>query len=355
MFALIVVAAILQQGASVLLASEVNMARPLDESTILFSNNSGRLFTVDVSTGETESWNLSWVPEDDGWVSGGAIYNISVSPDLKWVCVAQAVILPESFPLPEECHGMRSVLVGVIAKRDGSGAWPAFIGGAAGGGPTYVFTDDSKLLVGSPMFACETTPESYFAFLGSERKNQTLEQFNTVETETRERMMLDFPDISDGFWKCPRSDYFRVENNWYQVHSFASFHEPELLCTWETPAGLNSEFLGWVLPDAVLLNLDEGQLLLFVDGESRVVEFPFQLVPVAWLPDGSYLYTENGDSEQLYHASIDWNSFEISDPGVFYLPEEMRGLRLVPMPGSRGIFCVNAQETGNLYFTRLPL
>lgn len=203
------------------------------------------------------------------------------------------------------------------------------------------------------MFACEPSPGGYSLYVGSDWDNPPTEPGNAIETDTGKRILLDFPDISDGFWKCPYSDYFRIENNWYGVHNFASFREPEVLGTWETPAGVNSVFLGWVLPDAVLLNLGEHQILLFVDGTTREVGFPFRLTPAVWLPDGSYLYTEEGDEDLLHHWKINWDSFEISDIGSFSIPEEMSGHRLSPMPDSRGIFFVDTWDTGNLFFFRL--
>jgi hypothetical protein len=354
MIALLILSTVLQPVVPVTLAGEVYLASPLDSTTILFSTTSGTLLTADVTTGAIEPWNLSWSPDDYGWVSDGAVYDISVSPDGQWVCVAKAVYLPENYALPEDLYGMRSAFIGIIAKRDGSEAWPAFMGVAAGGGPEYAFTEDSRLLLGSPMFPCEPTPEGYSLFAKSEWNKPPVEPFNSIRIPTGERIMLEFPDISDGFWKCPYSDYFRVENNWYEVHNLASFREPEILSSWETPAGRNSRFLGWVLPDAVLLTVGQSQLLLFVDGTEREVEFPFQMIPEAWLPDGSYLYTEDSDTEQLHHAEINWDTCEISELGVFYLPVEMEGQRLVPMPGSRGVFCVDAWETGNLYYIELP-
>lgn len=354
MTALTAVLMILQTGEPVVLAEDVFIARALDSATILYSNSSGSLFTVNVSTGETDRWYQSWSPEDDGWIPGNFVYEISVSPAGDRVCVAQAVLLPDTYVFPEEMSGMRSVLTGILSGNDGSGALPVFVGAAAGGGPTYAFTEDSKLLVGSPMFACEPTPEGYGLFALSERNDWPVEPFNAIETETGKPVTLCLPDISDGFSKCPGSDCFRIENNSYEAHSFASFHEPEILGTWETPDGLCSRYYGWVSADAVLLTVGENQLLLFTDGTTRPAGFPFRLIPEVWLPDGSYLYTKDDRTDSLHHAHIDWNSFEVSDHGVFSFPEEMRGKRLIPMPDSHGIFCVDMWSTGSLLYYPLP-
>lgn len=354
MISLLVLIAAIRSGAPAALAEGTGSAIPLDRSTILCAGAGGMLFTVDVSTGEVEPWMMSWSPYDDGWLADGGIYEMEVSPDGRWVCLALSVGLPGSCELPPDMEGMRSPFVGVLAGSDGSGARPVFMGVAAGGGPDYAFTTDSRLLVGSPMFACEPTPEGYSLFAASFLATPAAGFCNAVETATGDRRTLDTAEIGDGFWKCPYSDFFRIENNWYEVHDFGSFREPGILGHWETPDGFESRFYGWVLPDAVLIASGDTRLLLSVDGTTREVGIPPGLVIEAWLPDGSYLYSMEGRPETIRHARIDWDSSSIEDLGSFDLPPELSGLMMVPMPGSEGVFILDRWDTGNLYYFEVP-
>jgi hypothetical protein len=228
------------------------------------------------------------------------------------------------------------------------------MGVAVGGGPDYAFTTDSRFLAGSPMFACEPTPEDYSLFAASYWDDPAAGFCNAVETATGDRRTLDTAGIGDGFWKCPYSDNFRIENNWYEVHDFGSFQEPGILGHWETPPGCSSRFYGWVLPVAVLVASDDTRLLLSVDGTTREVGIPPDLVIEAWLPDGSYLYSMEGRPDTIRHARIDWESSVIEDLGSFDLPPELSGLMMVPMPGSEGVFILGRRDTGNLYYFEIP-
>jgi hypothetical protein len=344
----------MQSGAPAVLATGAGSAIALDRHTILCAGAGRKLYTVDVATGEATPWILSWSPEEDGWLTDGGIYEMEVSPDGRWVCLALSVNLPDRCEFPPGMEGMRSPIVGILAESDGSGARPVFMGVAVGGGPDYAFTTDSRFLAGSPMFACEPTPEDYSLFAASYWDDPAAGFCNAVETATGDRRTLDTAGIGDGFWKCPYSDNFRIENNWYEVHDFGSFQEPGILGHWETPPGCSSRFYGWVLPDAVLIASDDTRLLLSVDGTTREVGIPPDLVIEAWLPDGSYLYSMEGRPDTIRHARIDWESSVIEDLGSFDLPPELSGLMMVPMPGSEGVFILGRRDTGNLYYFEIP-
>ncbi len=344
------IAAIAAAGIPVTLADGVGLAAALDSVTILFSRGPD-LFTADVGSGLLAPWIPSWSPMDGGWAEDGGFYSILVSPDGDRVFLARSVYLPEVFEVPEEYGGMRSAFLGIIAGKDGSGAMPVLVGVAAGGGPSYAFTSDSRLLAGSPMYDCEPSPEGYSELLLRAFESRTGTSPNAVDALTGEPVQLDIAGIGDGFWKCPCSDFFRIENNYYEEHEFGSFAEPGVIGAWSTPAGSSSDFMGWVLPDAVLVGLDGAPFLLSVDGSTRRSGLPFLPIPVAWLQDGSYLLAFDGRPGMLYHATIDWDSGEVGWISVFETPAGCEGRRLSPMPGSGGAFFV--QGDGGLIY--LPL
>ncbi len=336
-------------GMPVVLADGVDRAAALDSATILFGRGPD-LFTVDVGSGLTVPWVPSWSPGEDGWTEDGGFYSILVSPDGARVFLAVSVYLPEDFEVPEESAGMRSAFLGVIAGSDGSGAIPVLVGIAAGGGPSYAFTSDSRLLAGSPMFDCTPSPEGYSELLRRGFESAHADP-NAVDAVTGEPVRLDIAGMGDGFWKCPYSDFFRIENNWYEEHEFGSFDGPGVLGTWRTPAGHASDFRGWVLPDAVLLGFDGTPLLLSVDGSTASPDLPFLPDPRAWLPDGSYILAIEGEAGSLHHALVDWESGEVEIMSTFETPPGQDGGHLSPMPGSDGVFFVS--QDGEL--TYLPL
>lgn len=346
---LIVFAATADPGVPVVLADGVDLAAALDSATILFSRGSD-LTTVDIRTGLISPWKPSWSPEEGGWSDDGGYYSILASPDGEKVFLTRSVYLPETFEVPEESAGMRSAFLGIIAGSDGSGAMPVLVGIAAGGGPSYAFTSDSHLLAGSPMFDCDPSPEGYSELLRSGFEGAHVSP-NAVDAVTGEPVNLDIAGMGDGFRECPYSDYFRIENNWYEEHEFGSFDESGILGMWRTPSGHTSDYRGWVLPDAVLLGLDGVPLLLSVDGSTASPDLPFLPDPRAWLPDGSYILSIDGETGALHHALVDWESGEVDFISTFETPPGLVRGDLSPMPGSDGVFFVS--EEGKLIY--LPL
>lgn len=340
---LLALSAAASPGVPVVLAEGVDRAAALDSTTVLYSRGPD-LFTVDVGSGLTTPWVPSWSPAEDGWTEDGGFFDILVSPDGSRVFTAVSVRLPETFEVPEGYGGMRSAFLGMIAGSDGSGAMPVLVGVAAGGGPSYAFTSDSRLLAGSPVFDCAPTPEGYSGLLRRGFGGEPGSHPNAVDAATGEPVVLETAGIGDGFWKCPYSDCFRIENNWYEEHEFGSFVESGVTGVWRTPEGGASDFRGWVLPDAVLLGLDGAPLLLFVDGSTCSPGLPFLPDPRCWLPDGSYLFTEDGRPGVLHHATIDWDSGEVGWISAFEEPPGLGGGHLSPMPGSDGVFFVSGDS-----------
>lgn len=347
---LLLIAAIVGTGPPSTLAEGVHMAAALDPETILFGRGSD-LFIVDAGTGLTVPWVPSWSPADGGWEEDGGFYSILVSPDGARVFLAVSVYLPEVFEVPEGADAMRSAFLGIIAGSDGSGAMPVLVGMAVGGGPFYAFTSDPQLLAGSPMFDCEPSPVGYSELLFRPFENGNGASPNAVDAVTGEPVVLDIAGIGDCFRKCPYSDFFSIGNNCYGEYEFGSFDEPGVTGTWRTPAGHDSDFRGWVLPDAVLLGLDGTPLLLSVDGSTVSPALPFLPDVRAWLPDGSYILAIDGKPGSLHHALVDWESGEVEIMSTFETPSGLDRGRLSPMPGSAGVFFVS--QDGELIY--LPL
>jgi len=343
-----------------LLADSIANVVALSDSLALCSDLSGRFFTISLPSGERAGWASSWQPADDGWELregaswDGNIFVLNMSPNRRHLVYAQGVRLPERYQLPRDREGMRGCFVVVLCNPDGSGAHPVALGVEVGGGPDYDFTSDSRRLVGQPFYACLPTPAAYADFVHRDWDDPSVSPFDFIDVETGERGVIPGLDVSDGYWKCPWSDYFRIENNWYEEHDFSSFATGGTVGRYSVPEGSEGFIRGWVLPDAVLMAGPTRWRVVFVDG--RAVDGP----PMTWdlycrLPDGSYLYSTD-EGRHVLHGLVDWTTGEVGEavqcPGL----EDFQDATFLPLPGSGGVLLHTSplSDTGRLSYFELP-
>jgi hypothetical protein len=336
----------------VMVAKDVVSVLPLDGATVLLIDGEGAGHTLNPLTGSTSPWSPSWSPGEDGWVDDGYIFATNLSPDGNHLLILKGVYVPDRFGFPEGYDGMRSAVLVILSRPDGSHATPVAVSVAAGGGPDYAFTTDSRFIVGGPMFSCEPTPEAYSAHVRGDSGNLAMEPVNRIDVSTGERSLIAGLDISDGFWKCPYSDWARLENNWYAEHTFGSIATGGVSGFFRVPGG-EARVHGWVLDDALLITTRDGQGLLFVDGS--FVPCPSGTWDVlSWLPDGRFIYERDG-SGNLVLGEVDWEAFSAPPGGLdVRIPEDIRHVSSMPMPSTpcTGILFHDRWGSGNLWFLR---
>jgi hypothetical protein len=336
------------EPAPTVLASDVAGAVPLDSTTVLCATVDHSWFTIDVRTGERRDWSPSWVPEDAGWIDDGFTFMMGRSPDGTHLFLSRGVLLPDSYEIPDGMWGMRSAVVFVICSPDGSGAYPALTSIAVGGGPEFAFTSDSRYLVGSPVLCPGGDPGVFSRYLSGEDDHVF---FDRIEVATGEPSIVEGLEISDGFWKCPWSDWLRVENNWYGEHTFSNLSSGGIAGTYTVPGGEGC-INGWVLDDAVLMSPPSGQGLLYVDG--TFVETPSE----GWdiycrLDDGTFVYSVDGGITVL-HGEVNWAAFEAGPSEVLEGLEGYMHLSTIPMPGSKGFLLTDFWDANTIWYCSLP-
>lgn len=263
---------------------------------------------VDALSGEQTPWVPDWRPEDDGWepVDNTAFTILEASPDGQWVCFDYPVYLPEDIPITHE--GMRWVQAVVLSRADGTGARAVALSILVGGGPGFAFSHDGRRIYGSPILPCEPDAE-HFAEFASATDGWVGEPCNYIEVATGARGYQEGVELGDGFWKCPYSDNYRIENNWYAVHEFGNLTTGGILGRWESPDERSAYVDGWVLADAVLLSGPAAHGLLYVDG--RFVPAPSEgWHCYGWLGDGTYIFSDDG-GETVKYGKVDWSSFTV--------------------------------------------
>lgn len=280
------------------------------------------------------TWNPDWDPQADGWrPADGSTTFLTASPDGQWLCYDLWAEVPEDVQINFE-H-MRNAELVMISHPDGSEARPVGVTIQVGGGPQFDFTADSTWLVGQPFLACKPTPESYARYLNNDWDDPDVQEFNYYDLGTGQYGWVDDVSTGDGYWKCPYSDNFRIENNWYAEHQFSNFKTGGILGTWTSPEEVDAPLSGWVLQDAVLLDGETFSGLLYVDGTTLPAPSPGWEV-YCWLPDGSYIFSDDGGRSVKY-GKVDWTTFTID--WAVDRPDLVDYLRytIVPLRDSSGV------------------
>lgn len=335
-------------GGVTVLRGGIDLAVPLTADTLLVTGENGQLLTLALPGGALSHWECSWNAATAGWADPGPVRLLSASNDGHYVCFLQQVALPEEYELQYE--GMRYTMVAVLARADGTEARCVALSIEVGGGPEFAFSTDGSRLYGTPMLQCDPTPQAYASFINNDTFAPQEDSFNYIETATGKRGFLPGLDIDDGFWKCPYSDSYRVENNWYAHHNFANLATGEKLGSYSVPDEQSSTVYGWVLPGALFISYGTTYGLVYTDGSFR--QAPRNGLNVhCWLPDGSYLVSQD-NGRRVRHARIDWDSWHIGPvhtlPGISFKGWET----ITSLPDSSGVIINEYGPSGLKY---LPL
>jgi hypothetical protein len=345
----------------VLLLDGVTAFTPLDASTVLVANADGELRRVDTDTRQARPWSCDWQPAGDGWSELGRIVVLSTSPDGQWVCLAREVgadakLLAQRAGDAEPLGNLRGfehlwAVAILLCRVDGSGARLVGLGVEAGGGPDYDFTMDSSRLVGQPFLPCLPDALSCYKYMSRIWEVLPIPQFNCVDVSTGERGLLPDLPVSDGYWKCPYSDNFRAENNWYDEHQFSTFDGGGILGQYSCPPPEGyGRMHGWVLPDAVLLSQADGQGLLYIDGT-------YHPAPTAgwevycWLDDGSYLFSDDG-GQSIKYGKVDWPTFSVDWYVTLPALAVLQDAAWAGLPGAAAALAFR-WDTGELWYVPL--
>jgi hypothetical protein len=341
----------------VTLAKDVITATPLAGKQALYADVDNKLWRVDAETGQRQAWPCDWSPAADGWDTTGSVFQMHASADGQWVYFAQAVGAdvdklsggkPVSGMLPF-IQQIWAVAV-VLARTDGSTAHAVGLGIEAGGGPQYDFNTASTRLFGQ-FEPCLPDAKHFFEYCYAGWETPSLERFNYVDIATGERGSVKDLPISDGFWKCPYSDYFRAENNDYDTHEFSTFDGGGIVGKFSGPPPEgHGNMRGWVLEDAALISEFGGQGLLYVDGTFKMAPKPIWDVR-CWLPDGTYIFSDDGGAS-LKYGKVDWSSLSVD----WYVPRpdltQYADARWLPLPDSSGVLILD-WNSGKLLYTPL--
>ena len=329
---------------------------PLWGSWLLYATDAdddhNGLFFQNVVTGESYPWYHDWWPQNEGWedYAGHPVLDIVSSPNGQWVAYMVGVTLPAD-QIPEEYPGMSSCEVILLAQADGTHARTVGLSILVGSGPHFDFTSDGRCIIGTPFLDCVPDAKHYVEFLTRDPAYQPDYRYNEYCISTGVRKLIPSLDIGDGFWKCPYSNNYRIENNWYDEHRFSNLKTGELLGEYTLPDGISGGMMhGWVLPDAVLITSDMGTGLLYVDG-TYVPTKQGNWEVYCWLPDGTYLFSDDG-GKMVKHGKVDWPSFTV-DWWVDH-PElvELQMMEFHPLHESDGVV-IHDWGVGSLHY--LPL
>jgi hypothetical protein len=293
-------------------------------------------------------WQPDWNMYADGWehVDDSRTTFMSASPDGQWLCYDYWAQVPDSVALNFE-HMRQAELV-MLSRPDGSEARPIGVTIQVGGGPQFDFTSDSAWVVGQPFLACRPTPESYARYLNNDWDDPEVPEFNYYDLSNGEYGWQEEVATGDGYWKCPYSDNFRIENNWYAEHQFSNFRTGGLLGEWTTPDGSEAYISGWVLPDAMLLESGGQYGLLYVDGTFLPAAIP-GWEAYCWLPDGTFIFSDN-EGRTVSYGKVDWTTFTVD--WAVERPDLVDYLyyTMLPLRDSSGIL-VAEWGGGNLFYT----
>ena len=338
------------EAQSVLLAENVSHFTVLNETEVLYCDSDANFFIVSTqSPDEVRSWNPGWDPTHRGWERATTLVYLCASPDGAWICFASFVAIPEDMLLPDE--NVPWPLAVVVAPVDGLSAWLAALAQEVGGGPGFDFTMDSMNLYGQPFVSSETSLEDYLAYFREDPDRERVESFTKINLLSGERTGNDI-HLNDGYVACPYSDLVASDDMYIGI--IADMSSEEIVFGDPEDPYYCFEVEKWVLEDAILVEKDGVQCLLYSDG--TVVENPGEnsISVYCWMPGGEYVFSTDGGRTVLY-GNIDWESFSSSEAIVMLDPGVRLSIwdKILPMTDGSGIV-FNSYELGGLVFHPMP-
>ncbi len=304
--------------------------------------------TWEAEKGNT-AWRPYWMHPDDEWRwAPGPSTLMSSSADGTLLCLDEWATVPDGLSLNNE--NMRQAQLVILCGPTGNNPRVAALTILVGGGPHFAFNQAGTRLYGSPILPCAPTPAGYAEYINDPGGERDWPEYNYIDLESWEPGFQPDLYLGDGFWKCPYSDNFRIENNWYAVHEFSNLTGGGILGRWASPDGVEAHIDGWVLEDAVLLIGPSAYGLLWVDG--RFIAAPHQRWRVyCWLSDGTYIFSDDG-GESVKYGKVDWSSFSVDwwvdRPDLTGYTDYV----FHPVAGSEAVF-IHDQAAGRLWHTTL--
>lgn len=344
------------------LATGIYQAGLLADGRLLCLSFDSTFTVLDLSTGKAEPWHPAWSPKTAGWeAEGGAGFGwkMAVSPDGKHVAMATGVGTTHKDPDGDYTDFTIAVL---LSGPEGTDARCVALAEVTDGGPQLDFTQDSARLVGPWFFACQPTPDGYRKYVANDYRDPSVTQFNYIDCATGSGgLQADLPDF-EYYTKAPDSDFVVYEDLDEAGFRFVSLTEPAPPAIYLPPAGKSSSFYEWVLPDAMLFNLDDGsQQLVSVDGTTKPVLQPLWHCYVT-LPDGTCLFSDDRGKSVKY-GKVDWPTttvdWWVERPDLARFAEPLGEMswpspinKWVPLPDSSGVVII-APDEGDLVLAHL--
>jgi hypothetical protein len=321
------------------------------------------VFTVlDLSTGKAQPWQPAWSPTQDGWDTqggGGFGWKMALSTDGKHVAMATSVGVTQKDP---DGDYIQQTVAIVLSGPDGTDARCVALADLSDGGPQLDFTQDSARLVGPWFFACPPTPDGYRKYVANDYKDPSVVQFNYIDCATgRGALQENLPDF-EFYTKAADSDFVVYEDLDEPGFKFVSLTDPKKPATYLPPDGNATSFYEWVLPDAMLINLEDGaQQLVSVDGSIKLVLKPLWHCYVT-LPDGTCLFSDDRGKSVKY-GKVDWPTttvdWWVERPDLARFAEPLGEMswpspinKWVPLRDSSGVVII-APEEGDVFFVQL--
>lgn len=284
---------------------------------------------------------------------------MAVSPDGRHIALARSVSVMHSDPEGDYPYNAVAIL---LCGPTGNDARCVGLAEPTDGGPPLSFTQDSSRLYGPWIFPCPPTPRGFIEYVDSNYGSDTYLDVNYIDTQTRiGGKDAELPDY-EFYDKSPQSDYFAYESLDEPALSFALFAGGGNQGSFHTTPEYTWGWYEWVLPDRLLVNLDDGrQQLVSVDGTSLP---PVQGVWHCYcsLSDGTCLYSDDRGKSVKY-GKVDWTTFSVdwwvdrpdlarfAEPlGEGGMPERLN--KWLPLDDSTGVVIIEPGE-GEVYLAKV--
>jgi hypothetical protein len=291
------------------LAKSVYQAGLLADGRLLCVTFDGTFNNLDLATDSAQPWAPSWSPAQDGWDSTGGsgfAWKLRVSPDGQHVALATAVGVTR--PDPDGDY-MDTAIAIILCDPSGANARCVALAEVTDGGPRLDFTRDSSRLFGPWFFTCPPTARGFHNYIANDYQAPDAAPMNYIDTATGSGgFQAGLPDF-EFYLKAPDSDFFVFERLDEPGLAFACFTSPGVTGSFN-PVDLIWQDYQWALPDALLINFEDGsQRLVAVDGTSHAAPDALWRCYVT-LPDGTCLFSDDR-GRSIKYGKVDWPTFTV--------------------------------------------